>query len=179
MPEIGDIKRGQAIGKTIWKAHIWQACLDCGKERWVLFQKGKPVNLRCRSCARRRQVGVNHPNWKGGRLIEHYGYIYLKLQPGDFFYPMVTKKGKGYVLEHRLVMAKSLDRCLLPWEVVHHRNGIRGDNRLGNLELLPKRGKHNTLLNKEIKKLQARVTLLEAELELVKNYKPTLAVRAR
>jgi len=179
MPEIGEIKQGQTIGKSIWKAHIWQACLDCGKERWVLLKGGKPANLRCRNCARKRQVGANHQNWKGGRTIGRNGYIYVTLLTDDFFYPMVTDK--NYVFEHRLVMAKSLNRCLLPWEVVHHRNGIRNDNRLENLELLPAQGKHNTLLNKEIKRqakmikeLQARVTLLEAELVIFNE--PILAI---
>ena len=69
----------------------------------------------------------------GTKVIDGFGYVHIRLGPDDFLYPMVNSQ--GYVLEHRLVMAKHLGRCLQPWEVVHHKNGNRTVNRLDNLEL--------------------------------------------
>ncbi len=41
----------------------------------------------------------------------------------------------GYVFEHIVVMEDMIGRRLLTDETVHHRNGVRGDNRPENLEL--------------------------------------------
>ncbi len=79
-------------------------------------------------------------SWKGGRSRTPYGYIQVTLSPGDPF--MTMAQSRGYVLEHRLVMARQLGRPLLPSESVHHINGIKDDNRPENLEL--RIGKHGT-----------------------------------
>lgn len=69
-------------------------------------------------------------NFKDRRPLSGNGYQLVYVGPD---HPMATKT--GYVREHRLVLAETLGRPLTPWEQVHHRNGIKTDNRPENLEL--------------------------------------------
>jgi hypothetical protein len=50
-------------------------------------------------------------------------------------YVKVQEPGGEEIFEHRVVMEAMLGRPMLPVETVHHRNGIRHDNRPENLEL--------------------------------------------
>jgi len=122
-----EIKTGRELGYHSNYKYGLRPCLDCGKEQWIALRHGKPVSLRCYSCANR----VKNPP-KDRKTIG--GYFSRRLQPNDFFYPTACKKGD--ILIHRLVMAQHLGRNLQKWEIVHHKNGDKQDNRIENLELI-------------------------------------------
>ena len=145
-------------------------CIDCGEQKFINLRayRGKKP-LRCLTCANKARRGINSHLWKGGRIQDARGYIKIRIYPNDFFFSMANTQ--GYVLEHRLVVAKHLNRCLLPWEIVHHKGkrytDIRNkrDNLEDNLQLLPSQPYHtvDSLLKQSIARLEKRVTLLEAE----------------
>jgi hypothetical protein len=108
------------------------------------------VRLRNRSeasyaVAARRRARGEHLNWKGGRQINADGYVLIWVDPADLLGTMSS--GRHYVLEHRLIMARHLGRPLSTRETVHHKNGVRDDNRIENLELRQGRhGKHQAFV---------------------------------
>lgn len=73
--------------------------------------------------------GAQSPRWKGGRRINEAGYVRVRM-------------GNKEVREHRMVAEKMIGRPLLPGEQVHHKNGIRSDNRPENLEVMPSQHHH-------------------------------------
>lgn len=163
MNKIGDIKRGREIDKYPNNYFVWAACVMCGRQRWVVHRNGNPIYPLCTFCSNKahRRRGVASNRWKGGRIIAAGDYIAIKLQPEDFFYPMVGNR--GYVPEHRLVMAKHLGRNLHRWEIVHHKHTKypagsiedKQDNRIENLQLVTDdRHKQITTLETQIKKLK-------------------------
>jgi hypothetical protein len=63
-----------------------------------------------------------------GIKLDKVGYVQVRTLAGN------GASGR-YTYEHRLVMQEMIGRPLVKGETVHHKNGIRNDNRPENLEL--------------------------------------------
>ena len=172
MPEIGEVRKATELGyrHSNHYSYIYRACEGCGKQQWVVFSKGKADSLLCGSCAAKRKPyknpkGEQSPKWRGGRKKCNTGYIDIWTSPDDFFYSMAHTH--GYILEHRLVMAKHLGRCLQSWEIVHHLNHIKDDNRIENLQLVSDdRHKQITILERKIDRQTTLIEELRKEIRL-------------
>jgi len=109
------------------KSGVMYECLcDCGRKH--VSSRKNLTGGETNSCGCRRK-GVFHSKWKGGRSLDGCGYVrvYCPNHPR-------TQNGR-YVREHVLAMERKLGRYMFPEETVHHKNGVRDDNRIENLEL--------------------------------------------
>lgn len=87
-------------------------------------------------------------NWKGGRYKSR-GYWYI-------WKPNYLRSHKNnYVREHIYIYQEYYRCCLLKWGNIHHKNGIKDDNRIENLEGLT-RSQHIRLhmIGKQIRKIK-------------------------
>lgn len=84
--------------------------------RWV--RNGSPL------ITQKVRIGI------GATKKNNYGYV-LEYFP----YHPTSRASDGWVMQHRRVMSDYLGRPLESHENVHHKNGVRDDNRLENLEL--------------------------------------------
>jgi hypothetical protein len=115
------------------KANVFYDCAICGSSeaRYMtpFDQKRYPPRYCSRRCAGIAHRRDGHHSWKGGRVVEPDGYVFIHAPEHPF------ANQRGYVAEHRLVMERVLGRLLLPEEVVHHEDDDPGNNDPSNLRL--------------------------------------------
>lgn len=131
-----------------------EALKECG------YEVAKPFpSEKCRKAAgdaKRGKRGSQASNWKGGRYKNKEGYILIW-----------DSEKKRYVPEHRAFMEQYLGRKLSKEEDVHHKNGIKDDNRIDNLAVVNK--SLHTLIheqenpNKHIRKESKKCAFPECE----------------
>lgn len=92
---------------------------------WV---KGEP---------RKYVKGHNSRTGDGRKHIAKDGYVYIRNQQHK------RTNNSGYMLEHILVMEKYLKRKVLLTEAIHHIDGDKSNNSIGNLMLFKTHGMHH------------------------------------
>lgn len=110
-------KCGQPFYVRPSKAGRSKYCSNLCKYEYRVRPSGLVYKLKVKNPSWFRRLEVVKPNAKG-YIERHYGKEFLK--------------------EHRKVMQDFIGRKLSPNEVVHHKNGIKTDNRIENLEIMSK-----------------------------------------
>lgn len=79
------------------------------------------------SVDKRLRTGEDSPLFRGGKTKDCYGYVILSSKKfGEDI-------GRS---EHRVIFESHLGRKLKSHEIIHHKNGVKDDNRIENLELM-------------------------------------------
>jgi hypothetical protein len=111
-------------------------CKTCKKEFYrtrteIARNRRNYCSFACRIKGRYQQIEEEkRKHTYQGRMRPQHEYIYVKS------YDHPNRNSNNEIAQHRLVMEKHLGRYLLKSETVHHRNGIKHDNRIENLEVV-------------------------------------------
>lgn len=103
------------------RKHSEQVCENISKTH-----KGKIVSAETRT-----KIAEGHKlSGIGHKKLRSDGYI-------SIYFPDHPKSSKdGYVMEHVLIMECVLGRRIADNEIVHHKNAIKTDNKVSNLEVM-------------------------------------------
>lgn len=121
----------KTCSRTFWATSKHLSCPACRRKanKIACPQCGQLMNheyKRCTDCVPRDKE--NNPHWKGGKTRHKAGYVMVLARNHP-------RASSGYVFEHIVVMEEMIGRRLVDKENVHHKNGVKFDNRPENLEL--------------------------------------------
>ena len=134
------------------EAQQTRPCANCGVDVTRYVSTGQKEFFCSRAC---RWENRKKPH---ARQINGGGYVLIYVGRGE---PGADKT--GHILEHRKVMQDLLGRPLLREENVHHKNGVRVDNRPENLELWSRSQPHGQRVEDKIKWAREFLALYEQE----------------
>ena len=97
-----------------------QICAFYGCSMGTVCRALKDENINIRP----RKSGPDHPQYKNGTYKDYDNYIIA---------------GPSKKRLHRVIIERHIQRTLFHWEHVHHVNGIKDDNDIDNLVIMPTR----------------------------------------
>ncbi len=101
---------------------------------------GRKLSEEHLAATRKGHIASGH--WKGW-YIDKYGYKHIGIP------------GNGYILEHRLVVERSIGRKLIKSEIVHHIDSNTLNNDIDNLAVISR--KEHSLINKLLTHIDANL----------------------
>ena len=117
------------IKKLHWeeKKSLREIAKELNRSWWWLMDKVKRYKIPVRSRIESMRIIKNRRHLQE-RMYGSYKCIYKPEHKNS--------NSKGWIFEHRYVMSKKIGRPLKENEIVHHKNGIKTDNRIENLEIV-------------------------------------------
>lgn len=107
-------------------------CLYCEEEKQIRKDHLKVQKFCSISCSKKYDYETkgkeSHPQWKGGRRINHNGYVEIHMPEHH------RARANGYVFEHIIVLENKIGRRLKKNEQTHHIDENKQNNDPENLQ---------------------------------------------